>query len=478
MEATSSSSPGPLDSTCHTEASGPQLPPLKDKAEATASSTACAGLQPKPRLLIQKTHAAFVSKLYAMVADSDTDNLISWTTEGDCFKVTDPPEFSQTVLPSYFKHGNWQSFVRQLNMYGFHKINDLAYGGVFGDAQLWMFKHPHFQRDQLNMLQKIKRRGAKPVLPAQAASPEPKSTTEPAMSEISQTIQPVSSVPSTTALSAGERLNEVSSTYSDSASVLSNQNMGGYIEELKDCIAELQQSNVELRRENQEMRTAITGCQSAFAGIMRFLETAVVQPHVQSSAQTFGAGGQGSIADAFRRMTSDIAPIMFATHGTQPSIPVSPFLSASTSNSTAATASVHSFRFKRDLNSTLPPIRSESTPQSRPLARVPSLSPPNVAILSDGDGMSARKRRLSSSSGRSRSSSACGGSGESNNGQTLLSTPQVVLPPISGMVDGISYSRRSPIPSEKVTSGWYQQCQTPLQSSLRHTLPTKRYRFG
>ncbi|PIA16306.1 winged helix DNA-binding domain-containing protein, partial [Coemansia reversa NRRL 1564] len=93
-----------------------------------------------------------------MVADPDTDNLISWTTEGDCFKVTDPPEFSQTVLPSYFKHGNWQSFVRQLNMYGFHKINDLAYGGVFGDAQLWMFKHPHFQRDQLNMLQRIKRR--------------------------------------------------------------------------------------------------------------------------------------------------------------------------------------------------------------------------------------------------------------------------------------------------------------------------------
>ncbi|KAJ2787191.1 Flocculation suppression protein [Coemansia interrupta] len=116
---------------------------------------------PKPRLLIQKTHAAFVSKLYAMVADSSTDSLISWVAEGDCFKVTDPVGFSRNVLPVYFKHGNWQSFVRQLNMYGFHKINDLAYGGIFGDTQLWMFKHPFFQRGELKMLQKIKRRGPK-----------------------------------------------------------------------------------------------------------------------------------------------------------------------------------------------------------------------------------------------------------------------------------------------------------------------------
>ncbi|KAJ2462815.1 Flocculation suppression protein, partial [Coemansia sp. RSA 2322] len=110
----------------------------------------------KARLLIQKTHAAFVSKLYAMVADASTDKLISWTTDGDCFKVTDPMEFARDVLPSYFKHGNWQSFVRQLNMYGFHKVNDLAYGGIFGDTQLWMFKHPFFQRGELGKLQRIK----------------------------------------------------------------------------------------------------------------------------------------------------------------------------------------------------------------------------------------------------------------------------------------------------------------------------------
>ncbi|KAI9503377.1 hypothetical protein BX070DRAFT_175123, partial [Coemansia spiralis] len=51
-----------------------------------------------------------------MVADETTDALISWTTDGDCFKVTDPVELARVVLPVYFKHGNWHSFVRQLNM--------------------------------------------------------------------------------------------------------------------------------------------------------------------------------------------------------------------------------------------------------------------------------------------------------------------------------------------------------------------------
>ncbi|KAJ2078720.1 Flocculation suppression protein [Coemansia sp. RSA 988] len=479
MEATSPSGSGSLASAFDTQASEHQIQLLKEKPEATTSSTARTGPPSKPRLLIQKTHAAFVSKLYAMVADPDTDKLISWTAEGDCFKVTDPPEFSQTVLPSYFKHGNWQSFVRQLNMYGFHKINDLAYGGVFGDTQLWMFKHPHFQRNQLSMLQKIKRRGAKPVLPAQPASPELNGAAESVMPEISQSTNPVSSVSKVSAQPAGDTLNETSSTYSDSASVSPNQNMGEYIEELKGCIADLQRSNVELQRENQEMRTAITGCQSAFAGIVRFLETAVVQPNTQPSTQAFNAGGNGSIADAFRRMTSDVAPAMFATRGTHQDFPAASLSSAPTPTGTTAAAttiasSTHSFRFGRDLDSTLPPLRSGNCSQSRALGRVPSLSPPRVAVLPDDGDMPTRKRCLSSSS-----SSCCGGdsSGESNNSSVLLSAPQVVLPPISGMVDSISYNHCAPIPQEKVSGGWYQQCQTPPQSSLRQTLP-KRIRFG
>ena len=49
-----------------------------------------------------------------MVEDSIEDCII-WSTKGDHFIVISPNKFSKTVLPRYFKHSNWTSFVRQLN---------------------------------------------------------------------------------------------------------------------------------------------------------------------------------------------------------------------------------------------------------------------------------------------------------------------------------------------------------------------------
>ncbi|CAO3689215.1 unnamed protein product [Rhizopus stolonifer] len=71
-----------------------------------------------------KTQAAFVNKLYKMLEDDQITEYISWSLQGDLFSVPNPTSFSKCVLPQYFKHNNWQSFVRQLNMYGFHKVND------------------------------------------------------------------------------------------------------------------------------------------------------------------------------------------------------------------------------------------------------------------------------------------------------------------------------------------------------------------
>ncbi|KAJ2798505.1 Flocculation suppression protein, partial [Coemansia furcata] len=200
----------------------------------------------KPRLLIQRTHAAFVSKLYAMVADGSTDKLISWTADGDCFKVTDPSEFARIVLPAYFKHGNWPSFVRQLNMYGFHKINDLAYGGIFGDTQLWMFKHPHFQRGELGQLQRIKRRGPKPTSTDTAAIVS--STVEPSGSRSTTPSSPAVSVASHLVGATGAYLEqERAATPETSLETHAIQSTGDYVCDLKNCISELQQSNGQLR---------------------------------------------------------------------------------------------------------------------------------------------------------------------------------------------------------------------------------------
>ncbi|KDN41416.1 winged helix DNA-binding domain-containing protein, partial [Tilletiaria anomala UBC 951] len=94
-----------------------------------------------------------------ILKDEQIQHMIQWVASGTAFRVSSPTEFSRIVLPTYFKHANWQSFVRQLNIYGFHKVTPAASISPEESAgQVWEFRHPSFRRGEVQLLSRIKRR--------------------------------------------------------------------------------------------------------------------------------------------------------------------------------------------------------------------------------------------------------------------------------------------------------------------------------
>ncbi|ORZ40423.1 HSF-type DNA-binding-domain-containing protein, partial [Catenaria anguillulae PL171] len=100
----------------------------------------------------------FVSKLYKMLSDTGNARLITWTPAGDAFVVLRPSEFARKLLPTQYKHSQFQSFVRQANMYGFSKVTLPSALLTQLLAQPWAFKHPKFMRGAVDLLPEVRRK--------------------------------------------------------------------------------------------------------------------------------------------------------------------------------------------------------------------------------------------------------------------------------------------------------------------------------
>ncbi|KAL1689611.1 hypothetical protein GGG16DRAFT_103633 [Schizophyllum commune] len=135
----------------------PNAPPANQVALANRNRVATTNARNNRQVV-----PAFLQKLHEMVNDPKNEALIRWSDSGDSFFVLDHERFAREVLGRWFKHQNFSSFVRQLNMYGFHKVQHLQQGTLRSSEadgnEFWNFAHPNFLRGRSDLLALIQRK--------------------------------------------------------------------------------------------------------------------------------------------------------------------------------------------------------------------------------------------------------------------------------------------------------------------------------
>ncbi|GMI94090.1 ARABIDOPSIS THALIANA HEAT SHOCK FACTOR 4, TL1-binding transcription factor 1, heat shock factor 4 [Hibiscus trionum] len=192
--------------------------------------------------------APFLTKTYQLVDDPMTDDVVSWNENGTCFVVWRAGDFAKDLLPIYFKHNNFSSFIRQLNTYGFRKVV----------PDKWEFANDNFKRGQNELLLQIRRR--KTVTPSLANYPANEKTS-------------TLGAPSPT--NSGEDLGSSSTSSPDSK----NPGSVKMTPEEMNQFADLSDENEKLKKDNEMLSTELDQAKKQCDELVAFLTQCVkVEP--------------------------------------------------------------------------------------------------------------------------------------------------------------------------------------------------------
>ncbi|KAI9142366.1 HSF-type DNA-binding-domain-containing protein [Paraphysoderma sedebokerense] len=147
-----------------------EISPTLSSASISASSSSSPSSSPNGARTSRISHSPysssnghnFVHKLYRMLNDNECNSSIYWSECGTFFVVENISTFSKEILPQYFKHSNFASFLRQLNFYGFQKCHKSLRSCRLNstESENRQFYHPFFLMDRPDMLCRIQRKSA------------------------------------------------------------------------------------------------------------------------------------------------------------------------------------------------------------------------------------------------------------------------------------------------------------------------------
>jgi len=209
------------------------------------------GAYTSPSITTKNHLPAFLNKLYGMVNSPETDPWVHWNEEGTSFIIPNHQELAERVLGRHFKHNNFASFVRQLNMYGFHKVPHLNHGILHNDGlpEVWEFINENFQRDHPEYLTYIVRKKGEAEKARSAAKHGPTSPASPLIHHFNDAI-------------------DVAIVHAEVQNVASRQNM------IRDEVFRIKSRQDELWKFALETRQQYVDQQGKIDAIIKFLSEA------------------------------------------------------------------------------------------------------------------------------------------------------------------------------------------------------------